>query len=260
MFALATKENSTDPIIERQRGDYSLAFPLAAARVVSTQLLDGGTYHHDGGFADKDRTGQLIFETDDVSLERITDKWLRNRTALRLSTEEGVFDVTLTNSTSAKGIITISFRVDLVAGLTADILYPTDDTPSPWAEKTSDTYWASGGTDTLTWDGSKWSGTSVGAGFTSYQFILYDVPAWVVGYRPTKFRITFSLTGSYNNFFKLASAAPFSMLEFLPGEPVSTQSYDISVDPSDLNSIQFYGNHTGGLTIEISKIEFYVEP
>ena len=118
MFALTTKEVTSADWIVRYPGEYRLEFSLAGARTSSAQLLNGGTYHHDGGYSGKDRTGTLEFTTQDMSIQRVVEGWHRDGTALRLSVDEGVFNVTTTGCTGKDGTIKIAFLVDSVAVIT----------------------------------------------------------------------------------------------------------------------------------------------
>lgn len=258
MFALATKEAGAADWIVRYPGEYKLEFFLAGARTSSAQLLNEGTYHHEGGYSGKDRTGTLEFITSDRAVQQVVEGWHRNRTALKLSIDEGVFDITTTTCPGKEGTVKIGFRVDAVAGLSVDIAYPTNDTPAPvtgaWVEKTDDTYW-SAYQSSVTWSGTQWEAVYDGVEEEWKSPLRLEVNGvWNLSYRPTKVRLTYTAASTSWN-FKMRDSWNSDLNVDVDGYESAVEANLTFFEPGDIDRL--YLSFIPGIDAALTKIEFW---
>ena len=116
-----------------------------------------------------------------------------------------------------------------------------------WVEKTSNSYWSSGGMGSGTWTGTEWEAVDAEG---IYSLIVLEVGTWNVGYRPTKIRFTFtgsSISAEVKNTGLTAINTPLT----------------ISTSPAELDLSFSAGLDIRSLTLQdtasftVSKIEFW---
>ena len=226
-----------------------LDFPHGANRGQVVKLTAGGVYVHDGGYHHEDREAAITAHLRSKAQAEALESLHVNRVVLYFSDEFGTYKAQIKdlNVVSRPAIISLIILEKLM--LFQDMVYP----PAPvWIDVTSDTYWRGdivsycGSCAPLSWSGSAWIGSAsnsslkgnfrlVPAG-TDTEWII-PVDSWVIGYKPTKFRITYSyvLTGSTAYaYYRNWSYPLWNDLYQLNTIPiVSGESYDIDWDNPD---------------------------
>lgn len=128
----------------------------------------------------------------------------------------------------------------------------SSSTALPWEVRFDNTYWdaLAAPAPGVTWDGSKYFVTASGPS----QYGLERIGTWANGYKPTKIRVTFTLT---------AGTVDFNLTGVFPSWGTITNQtsgmveWSISYPGMDIYRLYFSGMDAGA-TLEITNIEFLV--
>jgi len=240
-FELIPYSDTTyDPLI---LPDGVLNFPGPGRRSQRVALVAGDNYFHDGGSYDSDREATLTATVTLAQAKQI-DAMIRAGTVLYFDDDIGVYRCVI-NSAGATVDSKISMVLWIKERLVSAVDYPAPPTFG-WTEKTDNTYWAQGESDSGAWSGSAWQNESDGIGGW-YDLYIIPTGGWEVGYFPTKIKITYS-----SSLIAWLNVLPSTT--FVLGNPyVSGTNRDIA-PTNDIEGLRIFQT---GSQFSVTKIEFY---